>query len=145
MNRGIGFKSGELSAQLQAIATTIRALAQSCQGDSLALVALLRSLEELHREIREGLFQAALPDNRQQLYNLLKDIETEGGWPYIERMKLQSLLANLPAESIEPSNNDTSAIKDNVAAFGNQEPLPLSESDTTTTNYGESNVPDATH
>ncbi len=143
MNRGIGFKSGELSAQLQATATTIRALAQSCQGDSLALVALLRSLEELHREIREGLFQAALPDNRQQLYNLLKDIETEGGWPYIERMKLQSLLANLPAESIEPSNNDASAINQSSVTFGNQEPLP--QSDASATNYGESNVPDATH
>jgi hypothetical protein len=26
----------------------------------------------------------------------LKDIEEEGGWPYIDRMKLRSLLENLP-------------------------------------------------
>lgn len=89
--------------KLQAIATDIRALAQSCQEDSLALLALLRCLEELHREFRDGLFQASLPDNRQALYKLLKDIETEGGWPYIERMKLQSFLANLPAELEAPS------------------------------------------
>ena len=103
MNRGIGFESGQLSTKLQAIATAVRALAQGSQEDSLALLALLRCLEELHREIRDGLFQASLPDNRQALYNLLKDIETEGGWPYIERMKLQSFLANLPAELEVPS------------------------------------------
>lgn len=143
MNRGIGFKSGQLSAQLQAIAANIRALAQSCQGDSLALVALLRSLEELHREIREGLFQAALPDNRQQLYKLLKDIETEGGWPYIERMKLQSFLANLPTEPSEVSSDNTDAMKEIGVTFGDQE--PSSQSNASTTNYGESTSQDASH
>lgn len=142
MNRGIGFKSGQLSAELQAIAATIRALAQSCQGDSLALVALLRSLEDLHREIREGLFQAALPDNRQQLYKLLKDIETEGGWPYIERMKLQSFLANLPSESREVSSDNPDAIKEIGATFGDQGPPPRSNA---STNYGESNAQDTSH
>lgn len=102
MNRGM-VESRQLSAELQAIATAVCTLAQSCQGDSLALLALLRCLEELHRELRDGLFQAALPDNRQALYKLLKDIETEGGWPYIERMKLQSFLANLLAELEAPS------------------------------------------
>lgn len=98
MNSSTDFESEQLQSQMQAIATAVRVLAQCYQGDSLALVALLRRLEELHREIREGLFQASLPDNRQTLYALIKDIETEGGWPYIERMKLQSLLANLLAE-----------------------------------------------
>ena len=104
MKSGIDFKSGWQS-ELQAIATTIRSLAQQRQGDSLALVALLRGLEELHREIRDGIFQTSLPDNRQALYALLKDIEAEGGWPYIERMKLQSFLANLPAEAGEEPND----------------------------------------
>lgn len=85
----------ELSQQLQAIAAEIRSLAQSHQGDSLALLALLRALEQTHREIRENLFQAALPDSRQRLYALLKDIEEEGGWPYIERMTVRSLQQNL--------------------------------------------------
>jgi hypothetical protein len=46
------------------------------------------------------LFQASLPDNRQALYALLKDIEESGGWPYVERLKLRSLLSNLPDPEI---------------------------------------------
>jgi hypothetical protein len=87
--------NSELSRQLQVIAAEIRSLAHSHQGDSLALLALLRALEQTHREIRENLFQAALPDSRQRLYALLKDIEEEGGWPYIERMTVRSLRQNL--------------------------------------------------
>ena len=93
----------ELELKLKSIATTVRALAGSYQQDSLALLALLRQLEQLHREIRDGLFQASLPDNRQALYALLKDIESEGGWPYIERMKLQSFLAHL---GVQPEAED---------------------------------------
>ena len=99
MKSGIGFESGQWNYELQAITTAVCALAEGCQGDSMALLALLRRLEELHREIRDGIFQASLPDNRQALYALLKDIEAKGGWPYIERMKLQSLLEKLPAEA----------------------------------------------
>lgn len=112
MNTGIGFESGQLSVELQAIATAVYALAKSCQGDSLALLALLRCLEGLHREIRDGIFQESLPDNRQALYKLLKDIETEGGWPYIERMKLQSFLENLSAEPVVDSSDEPRAIGD---------------------------------
>lgn len=87
-------KSTDVEAKLEAIGTDIQALAQSYQGDSLALLAMLRRLEALHREIREGVFQQSLPDSRHGFHDLLKDIESEGGWPYIERMKLQSLLEN---------------------------------------------------
>jgi hypothetical protein len=58
-------------------------------------------LEQLHREIRDGSFQDSLPENRQQLYSLLKDIESEGGWPYIERMRLQAFIAKLPEEATD--------------------------------------------
>ena len=117
MSRGTKFQPEQLQHQLQTIAAVVRALAQSCQGDSLDLVRLLRLLEELHREIRDGIFQAALPDNRQALYNLLKDIETEGGWPYIERMRLQAFLANL---SVDPSVEveDHSSLETKAAADG---------------------------
>lgn len=87
-------KSTDIEAKLEAIGTDIQALAQSYQGDSLALLAVLRCLEALHREIREGVFQQSLPNSRHGFHDLLKDIESEGGWPYIERMKLQSLLEN---------------------------------------------------
>ena len=101
MKSSTDFESGQWQSNLRVIATAVRTLAQSYQSDSLVLLALLRHLEELHREIRDGLFQASLPDNRQDLHKLLKDIEAEGGWPYIERMKLQLFLAKLLAEDAE--------------------------------------------
>ncbi len=84
-----------LRSELQKISDTVRHLAKRHQGDSVSILALLRTLEGLHREIRDTLFQESLPDNRQALYGLLRDIEASGGWPYIHRMKLQSLLAKL--------------------------------------------------
>lgn len=96
MNNGKTFKvDHSLAPDLQAIATMVSHLAKDCQGDSLKLLALLRLLEALHHDIRDTLFQDSLPDNRQALYNLLKDIEATGGWPYIHRMKLQALLTHL--------------------------------------------------
>ncbi|HEY9637117.1 MAG TPA: hypothetical protein V6D14_27200 [Coleofasciculaceae cyanobacterium] len=96
----------QLQNKLQAISANIRAVAASYQGNSVELLALLRALEQLHREIREDLFQASLPDNRQALYALLKDMEEAGGWPYIERMKLRSLLENLPELEFSAPNLD---------------------------------------
>jgi hypothetical protein len=86
------------SPELGAIASTVRSTVADYEGDSLKLLALLRLLEALHREIRDGVFQESLPDNRQALYALLRNIEADGGWPYIYRMRLQSLLSNLPEE-----------------------------------------------
>ncbi len=85
-------------SELQQIAITVLSLADKCRGDNSALLALLRQLEQLHREIRDGMFQDSLPDNRQALYALLKDIETTGGWPYIERLRIQELLAGWQLE-----------------------------------------------
>lgn len=98
--------SANLSPQLQAIASAVNNAAQDSQGDSIALLALLRQLEQLHQEIREGAFQQSLPDNRQALYSLLRNIESEGGWPYIERMKLQSFLKHLEQEPTVDNSTD---------------------------------------
>ncbi len=83
-----------LPKQQQEIVDLTWALARQHQEDSYNLLSLLRTLELLHREIREELFQPSLPDNRQKLYHLVKDIEETGGWPYIERMRLKVLLTN---------------------------------------------------
>lgn len=96
--------SGQLQTKLQTIATDIHTLASNYQGNSLALLALLRVLEHSHREIRENLFQASLPEDRQSLYALLRDIEESGGWPYIDRMRLRALLVNLAEPEIYSSN-----------------------------------------
>ena len=113
MDNGKDLESGKLQSQLQSLTEAIRTLAESCQGDSLLLLAVLRALESSHREIRDGLFQASLPDNRQALYKLLKDIEASGGWPYIHRMKLRSLLGY--AQQLSPLE-DTSRESQNDSA-----------------------------
>ena len=81
---------------LAEITNRINELADRDREDPIALLHLLRTLEQLHREIQQGYFQAALPDSRQALYALLRDIEENGGWPYVQRWKLQALFANLP-------------------------------------------------
>ena len=86
------------TAELEAIAKLVRDTAHQYQGQSLKLLAMLRMIEALHQEVREELFQKSLPDNRQALYALLRDIEASGGWPYIHRMKLQAFLAALTAD-----------------------------------------------
>lgn len=101
--------SGQLQTKLQTIATDIETLASNYQGNSLALLALLRVLEHSHREIRETLFQASLPQDRQSLYALLRDIEESGGWPYIDRMRLRSLLVNLAEPEIYSSDETSEA------------------------------------
>lgn len=93
------------TVELEAIATVVLHEAERCRGDGRSLLALLRLLEALHREIRDGLFQESLPVNRQALYALLKDMEAEGGWPYIHRMKLKEILVNLLEEPVADDDN----------------------------------------
>src|ERR671932_1405839 len=107
MNRENDSDSRQMEIELQAITTNIRTLANRQGGNSRALLALLRTLEHTHREIHENLFQASLPGNRQELYALLKDIEETGGWPYIERMRLRSLLSNLPELGVQTVDTDS--------------------------------------
>jgi hypothetical protein len=105
-----------LTQDLQEIAVAIDQAAQGRAGDSLALLALLRLLEQRHREICDTLFRDALPSNRHTLYTLLRDIEMQGGWPYIQRMKLRSLFANYPhlgvIDEAEPLDLNADQTKD---------------------------------
>jgi hypothetical protein len=87
----------------QVLTQTVRDLAAGIRGDGPALLALLRTLEGLHQEIRDDLFQETLPKNRQELYHLLREIESEGGWPHIPRNTLRSLLKHFPAEDTAQS------------------------------------------
>ena len=95
MTDSIDIETGELPSDLREIAARVTAAAADHRHDTLALLALLRLLEYLHREIRDNAFYEALPNSRRTLYNLLRDIEVNGGWPYIQRMKLRSLLEHL--------------------------------------------------
>ncbi len=87
--------SQNLPSNLSELIQIVRTTAQQKEGDCLALLELLRLLDTLHFEIRDTLFREALPDNRQRLYQLLRDIDQEGGWPYINRMHLRDLLVNI--------------------------------------------------
>jgi hypothetical protein len=61
----------------------------------------------MHREICEEHFHPSLPDTRQALYTLLRDIEAEGGWPHIPRMKIQALIGEfLLAENAATAAED---------------------------------------
>ena len=94
----------ELPPSMQPLADIthqIHELAKQNREDPIALLHLLRTLEQLHREIQQNYFQAALPNSRQALYTLLRDIEENGGWPYVQRWKLQALFANLPETETE--------------------------------------------
>ena len=63
---------------------------------------ILRELESLHRNIRIEMFEPKLPDTRHHLYLLMKHLEEVGGWPYIERMRIRNLCANLLVEVEAP-------------------------------------------
>ncbi|BAU64983.1 hypothetical protein STA3757_23610 [Stanieria sp. NIES-3757] len=93
--------SPDLEQKLQEITTVVKSLAETNQEDLFFLLSLLRTLEFIHRQIRTEMFEPALPNSRNRLYQLVKDIEEQGGWPYIERMKLKDLLLNLESDSSE--------------------------------------------
>ncbi len=84
-----------LPEDLQAVARAIESVALARKQDEIALLELLRLLEMLHGFIRDEWFLELMPTNRQRLYALLRDIEVNGGWPYIQRMRLRSLLEKL--------------------------------------------------
>jgi hypothetical protein len=69
--------------------TTIDPQAEAALG---GLGALLRRLEQLHREIQDGPFRASLPEDRNRLFDLLAEMERSGGWPYIPRLQLRTFL-----------------------------------------------------
>ncbi|MGF1458145.1 MAG: hypothetical protein ACFBSG_03885 [Leptolyngbyaceae cyanobacterium] len=87
-----------LPKDLQVLAEAVEQAAIIREGDEIALLELLRLLERLHGQVRDGRFQDSLPTNRQRLYALLRDIEVNGGWPYIQRMRLRSLLNEIELE-----------------------------------------------
>jgi hypothetical protein len=87
----------ELTTELNLVAEQISTMAQACQGDALKLLHILRVLEKLHSQISDELFQPALPNTRHGLFDLLREMESNGGWPYIYRLRLRELCQNLEA------------------------------------------------
>ncbi len=95
--------NSQLSERIQEIVAMVQSVASDCNGDTQNLLTLLRTLETLHRQIRCEMFEPSLPNTRNTLYQILKEIEETGGWPYIERMKLQQFLKHF---SLATTNNN---------------------------------------
>ena len=91
-------KHGSFPASLQEIVTRVNIASTQCDNDPQRLLELLRTLEALHSDIRVNLLEPSLPNSRNDLYELLRDIDETGGWPYIERMKLQAFLKHLSSD-----------------------------------------------
>lgn len=91
-----------LPADLQALVNEVETLARAREDECGQLLQLLHVLEELHRRIYQKEFQAALPDTRKDLFDLLQDIETNDRWPYIHRLQVQALLQNLAPTDFNP-------------------------------------------
>ncbi len=116
-----------LPSDLNQLAEAVKQAAQVRQGDCIGLLQLLRLLEDLHRSIYDSDFQAALPSTRQDLHELLVEIEEAGSWPYMPRMQIHRLIQNLTiADQILISRADQSPL---VPAAPNIEDDPLSYGD----------------
>ncbi|NJO85844.1 MAG: hypothetical protein HC818_03800 [Synechococcaceae cyanobacterium RM1_1_27] len=87
-----------LPPDLTQLQTTIMTVAVPRQQDCLALLQMLRLLEECHRDIRDRLFLNSLPSSRHELYTLLQDLEEMGDWPQIPRTRIDTFLELLKAE-----------------------------------------------
>lgn len=82
---------------------SLDSLVAELKGKDRGLLELLRALERLHRSIQDGPFQEALPGERNQLYQLMQEIDRSGGWPYIPRPQLREFLKHLrPSRQVDP-------------------------------------------
>ena len=98
--------------QLDEQLAALEGLALQLQDQPLALLDLLRRLERLHRSIQDGPFRNSLPEGRNQLFQLLSEMEQSGGWPYIPRLQLRTFLdllqPEVPHREMAPGGADDS-------------------------------------
>jgi hypothetical protein len=96
-----------LKEELQKLTANIRELAEASKEDIFSVLLILQELESLHQNIRTEMFEPNLPDTRHRLYLLMKHLEEVGGWPYIERMRLRNICANLVETESSPDNQES--------------------------------------
>lgn len=87
--------------RLASVLSELRQLGGELEGDPQALLALLRQLEQLHRNLQDGAFRSSLPADRGELFNLLRAMEQSGGWPYIPRLQLRTFMDLLQRDRAE--------------------------------------------
>jgi len=84
--------TSEQQQRLDAVIAELESLAGELAGNPQGLLTLLRQLEQLHRTLQDGAFRGSLPTDRSALFNLLRDMEQSGGWPYIPRLQLRTFM-----------------------------------------------------
>ena len=87
--------------RLESVLAELRHLGGELDGQPQALLALLRQLEQLHRNLQDGAFRNSLPADRGELFNLLRAMEQSGGWPYIPRLQLRTFMDLLQRDRSE--------------------------------------------
>jgi hypothetical protein len=97
-----GLENNSENKSIEALTAQIKCLAIQAQNDPLELLNILRVLEQLHSDVCNDLFQPALPNSRHALFDILRDIETKGGWPHIYRRNLYQLFGHLSVVNPEP-------------------------------------------
>jgi hypothetical protein len=83
--------------EMEEVYKTLTDMAKERQDDCVGLLELLRFLETLHGQIRDNYYVSSLPQNRGELYALLKEMEDRDGWPLLPRTETRSLLRWLDA------------------------------------------------
>jgi hypothetical protein len=113
-----------LPERCQEISQHVEAAIESCGQDTAALLSLLRVIEQLHRSIFNEHFVPSLPNSRQALYALLREMEAEGGWPYIPKMRIYELIdyLNAQAAAIADQEEDDDADQDSVTQGAEDNP-----------------------
>ena len=91
----------DVEAEVAPLLECLGRVASANEGDPLALLQLLRQLEQLHRTIQDGPFRSSLPSERSSLFRLLQNMEQSGGWPYIPRLQLRTVLDLLQADNLQ--------------------------------------------
>ncbi len=91
--------------RLDGVLRDLEQLAAELDGQPEALLLLLRQIEHLHRSIQDGPFRGSLPADRNQLFNLLQNMERSGGWPYIPRLQLRTFMDLLQRDNDDPINS----------------------------------------
>ncbi|AGY57015.1 hypothetical protein [Gloeobacter kilaueensis] len=80
---------------LQPILDALVDAADKRTGDAIELLKMLRFLENLHLWLRDNYYMEALPTNRQELFDLLMQMEQQGNWPHLPRTQLRTLIGRL--------------------------------------------------
>ena len=101
----------DLTARPQRRCSDAAQLRAQAGNDPEQLLAVLRQLEQLHRDLQDGPFRSSLPSDRQQLYKLLQAMEQNGGWPYIPRLQLKTFM-----ELLEPGSEHDAPDQSALAA-----------------------------